>query len=286
MPAIGAPRSQHVPTAARNAAGRPQSGGLDNVALYIRIGHSLRNRISQGEWAPLAQLPTIGELATEYGVALVTVRQALNLLAADGLVSSTRGRGTFVCEGVTPVAHNPSLRAAINDRLALPENCAIKVLSRTTGRELPAHFVPQGATQFPEYAFIEKLHLQDGEPFSFISVMVARHLFERFPPGADAHAKVLKLILDQGRLRLSRSRIEIVVAYADDRMAGLLKCAPLAALVRIRTSRVDTKGRVVLCHDSYYRGDKFVYEVEEEGVELGRSSGLVLPATKPLRLPK
>jgi DNA-binding GntR family transcriptional regulator len=267
--------------AAARALLRPgnRANGLDKVALYIRTGHSLRNRIGQGEWAAGTQLPTISDLAKEYRVALVTIRQALQLLSAEGLISSTRGRGTFVCAGVKPVAQNPGLRAAINDRLAMPGNCSIKVLGRTFSSELPTHFVPAGTDQYPEYAIIEKLHLHDGEPFSYIKVMVARPIYQKFPKGADGRDKILKLILDQGRLKLRRSHLEIVLAYADDLMATLLHCAPLAPLVRIRTSRVDTQRKVVLCHDSYYRGDKFVYEVQEEGVELGRSSGVVLPST-------
>lgn len=262
----------------------PSSNSFDKVSLYVRVGHSLRNRIQQGEWAPNEQLPTIPALAKEYGVATITVRLALQLLTSEALVESMRGRGTFVRGDVRPASQSPGLRVAINDRLDLPDNCSIRVLNRTFSNELPAHFIPAGASQYSEYAIIEKLHLMEAEPFSYVKVMVARHIYERFPPGADEKVKILKLILDQGRLKLQRSLVQIVVSYADDEMAGLLKCAPLSALVRIRTSRVDTKGKVVMCHDSYYRGDKFIYEVEEEGVELGSSTSLVLPASIPMPL--
>lgn len=257
-----------------------RTSGIEKVSLYIRVAHSLRSRIHQGEWSAEHQLPTIGELAREYGVALITVRQALQLLSREGLVASTRGRGTFVCAGVTPLAQSPGLRAAINDRLDMPANASIRVLSRTFTSELPAHFVPAGAGQYPGYAIVEKVHVLEDEPISYMKVMVARQIYEKFPRGADKRDKILKLILAQGRLKLRRSHLELIVTYADDAMAAALQCAPLSALVRIRTSRIDTKGKVVLCHDSYYRGDRFVYEVEEEGVELGRSSGVVLPATK------
>lgn len=245
----------------------------------MRVGHSLRNRIQQGEWQPTEQLPVIGDLAKEYGVAPVTIRLALQQLSAEKLIESSRGRGTFVCANVQSAAQSPGLRVAINDRLELPDNCSIQVLNRTFSTTLPAHFVPTGAGQYPEYAIIDKVHSIDGQPFSYVKVMVARQIYEKFPPGGDQKAKILKLILDQGRLKLRRSHLQIVLSYADDAMAKLLQCSPLSALVRIRTSRVDTKGKVVLCHDSYYRGDKFIYEVEEEGIELGRSTGLVLPAT-------
>lgn len=256
------------------------SASFKKVALYIRVGHSLRNRIQQGEWAPEEPMPTIVELAKEYGVAPVTIRCAFQQLSAENLIESTRGRGTFVNPHVKPAAQSSGLRMAINDRLALPDNCSIQVLSRTRLASLPPHFVPEGVGQYSEYAAIEKVQSIDGEPYAYMKVMVARQVYAKFPEGADEKFKVLRLILDQGRLKLRYSHVQIVLHYADDAMAQLLGCAPLSALVRIRTSRVDTRGKVVLCHDSFYRGDKFVYEVEEESVELGRSTGLVLPSTK------
>lgn len=275
--AVRSGRPTNAPPVAAAVPAVPGTG-LEKVALYIRVGHSLRNRIAQGEWAANTQLPPIGELAREYGVALVTVRLAIQQLASEGLLVSTRGRGTFVCGHVKPIAQDVTLRAAINDRLSMPVDCSIRVLQRSVTSALPAHFVPEGAAQYPEYAIVEKLHLQDEDPFSHVTVLVARQLYDRFPPGADEQSKILKLILDLGRLKLARSHVEITLSYADDAMATLLRCAPLSALVRIRTSRIDTKGKVVLCHDAYYRGDKFIYQATEENVELGKSTGLVLPA--------
>lgn len=267
------------PSAAGNG-GAPSSASFDKVALYVRVGHSLRNRIQQGEWKPEDQLPTIPELVKEYGVAAVTVRLALQQLIAERLIESTRGRGTFVRADLRSTAQSPSLHMAINDRLELPANGSIQILQRTFSSSLPAHFVPSGTAQYPEYAILEKVQSIDGEPYTYVKVMVARKIYDKIEPGADEKSKLLKLILDQGRMKLRRSYVQIVLSYADDALANLLQCAPLSALVRIRTSRVDTRGKVVLCHESYYRGDKFVYEVEEDGIELGRSTSLVLPSTR------
>ncbi|MBN9426727.1 MAG: GntR family transcriptional regulator [Burkholderiales bacterium] len=256
-----------------------------NVALYIRVAHSLRTRIYDGEWPPHAQLPTIPRLAQEYNVALVTIRQAFAMLTAEGLISSRRGKGTFVREDVRPIAHNASLRAAINDRIALPPNCAISVLSRRRINELPAKFAVPDAERYPDYVVVEKLHLHEGEPFCYMEVMVAGKIYDRIPPRADETQKMLKLILDQGRMRLARSRIEMALSFASESMAEMLRCLPLAPLVRIRTSRIDVTGKVVLCHEAYYRGDKFHYEVEEEGIELAKSNSLIIPdAPDPLPL--
>jgi len=65
---------------------------------YQAIYASLRDRIIAGEWAPGSRLPAQQELADGFGVTLMTLRQALASLEADGLVWAARGRGTFVAD--------------------------------------------------------------------------------------------------------------------------------------------------------------------------------------------
>src|SRR5689334_19949452 len=66
------------------------------VPRYAQLSELLRRRIERGAWPPGTQLPTLEALMAEFAVARVTVRQAITLLARDGLVSAQRGRGTFV----------------------------------------------------------------------------------------------------------------------------------------------------------------------------------------------
>ena len=61
-----------------------------------RVYAALRERILGGELAPGAKLASHLELAAQFGVAPMTVRQVLGRLEAEGLVSRQSGRGTFV----------------------------------------------------------------------------------------------------------------------------------------------------------------------------------------------
>ena len=61
-----------------------------------RVYSALRDRIAQGEFGVGGQLPPHLELAAQYGVAPLTMRQVLARLAAEGVVSREQGRGTFV----------------------------------------------------------------------------------------------------------------------------------------------------------------------------------------------
>ena len=61
---------------------------------YAQLADVFRQRISRNRWPPGTKLPTLEALMREFDVARITVRQAMELLARDALVSAERGRGT------------------------------------------------------------------------------------------------------------------------------------------------------------------------------------------------
>jgi DNA-binding transcriptional ArsR family regulator len=66
----------------------------DPRPLWQQLAALLRGRIERGELAGRLEAETA--LAQHYGISRDTVRRALACLAGDGLIRSTRGRGTFV----------------------------------------------------------------------------------------------------------------------------------------------------------------------------------------------
>ena len=62
---------------------------------YLLLADSLLTDMRTGKIAPGDQLPTEQQLIGQYGVSRITVRAALNELAARGLIRRTPGRGTF-----------------------------------------------------------------------------------------------------------------------------------------------------------------------------------------------
>ncbi len=63
---------------------------------YVQIADHLRGQIEGGRYQPGDRLPSISALVAEYGSATETVRRALGVLRADGLVETHSTRGTFV----------------------------------------------------------------------------------------------------------------------------------------------------------------------------------------------
>lgn len=71
--------------------------------MYQQIAEDLRRQIEAGELPPDAQLPTEMELREKYQASRNTVRDAVKVLIARGLVETRPGQGTFVAQEIVPL---------------------------------------------------------------------------------------------------------------------------------------------------------------------------------------
>ena len=67
-----------------------------SVPIYVQIEDTIHSLIAAGQLRPGEQLPTIRELAANIRVNLNTVARAYFELDREGVISTQRGKGTFV----------------------------------------------------------------------------------------------------------------------------------------------------------------------------------------------
>ncbi len=70
-------------------------------ALYLQIARQVQQLVANGDLKLGDQLPTVRELATELRVNFNTVGRAYRLLDETRLISTQRGRGTYIWEEPT-----------------------------------------------------------------------------------------------------------------------------------------------------------------------------------------
>jgi len=87
------------------------STGGGNEQPSRRIAADLRDAIQRGDYQPGHQLPSGSSLMHQYGVARQTVQNAIDLLRAEGLVTSRAGAGVFVRQ-------RPTVRRLSRNRLS------------------------------------------------------------------------------------------------------------------------------------------------------------------------
>ena len=69
---------------------------MPRVPYTRRIVQDYRARIESGDLAAGVKLPTLDEIAAEYGCSLTPVKSAIRILEAMGLVETQPGKGMYV----------------------------------------------------------------------------------------------------------------------------------------------------------------------------------------------
>jgi DNA-binding GntR family transcriptional regulator len=94
----------------------PATSAIDKtspIPVYHQLTLVLRKKILSGEWAEGRKIPKEEDLASEYGVSRVTIRQAMDTLEKEGLISRQKRVGTFVQKVPQPVIHDFSLPSVL-----------------------------------------------------------------------------------------------------------------------------------------------------------------------------
>jgi CheY-like chemotaxis protein len=104
---------------------------------------ALREAILRGDYARGDRLPGYVELARQFGVAAVTVRQVLARLEQEGLLTRQQGRGTFVRAPVAPtvliVDDDPEMRALLRTYTTRAGRRVVEATGPAEALEILAH---------------------------------------------------------------------------------------------------------------------------------------------------
>ena len=82
-------------------AGKIKLDFRSNEPIYLQIARQVEQLVAKGELKLGDQLPTVRELATELRINFNTVGRAYHVLDETRLISTQRGRGTYIWEEPT-----------------------------------------------------------------------------------------------------------------------------------------------------------------------------------------
>ncbi len=84
-------------------------------ALYLQIARQVQQMVAGGELKLGDQLPTVRELATELRINFNTVGRAYHVLDETRLISTQRGRGTYIWEQPTEETMNKLKKKSLQE---------------------------------------------------------------------------------------------------------------------------------------------------------------------------
>jgi GntR family transcriptional regulator len=223
---------------------------------YHQVYLVLRQQLEEGRFA--AGVPPEMRLVEEFRVARVTVRRALEQLAADGLIDRAPGRGT------TPRAQSrprEPLTGLLKDIVSASPRTTVKVLQCEV---LPAS--EQVAAQLavalhtPVQKAVRVRSTAEG-PLSHITTHVPQSVARGFGRRELAKKPIL-VLLEASGVRIGRARQSISARLADATVAPLLGVEVGSALLSVQRLVFDVKERPVQWLQGLYRPDRYEYQMQ------------------------
>ncbi len=236
-----------------SVAGQFSGQFLDSpIPRYLQLADLFRQRIARGTWASGHRLPSLEALTDEFSLARVTVRQAIDILAREGLVSRQQGRGTFVT-GKPSSNRFISVVGSLAELARGYEDTQPKIMNIDENVGSPPLAADEG-TPASRYAFMRRLHCRDGHAYCVINIYLDERIFRRAPEKFRAKT-VIPILTAMKSVKIAQASQLLTIGTADMEIARLLELQIGAPVAEVRRIFVDNEGTVIYLAEVTYRGD-------------------------------
>ena len=228
--------------------------------LYSQIFALLKTKIETGDFAFNSKLPAEETLAGQLGVSRITVKRAMNELAAAGYVTRFRGRGTIVSHSshIPPVRGNYQTPMEHLRQLGLQTEIELKSIDVRMACEDVAKelFIPLDT----QVQVVERVRHLEGAAFSYIVNHTPLYVASKLKESDIAWRPFTVLLAEAGHEVVTAEQT-IIAETARGKMAQALMLAEGAAVLTIRRVLRDRTGKAVQFTISNYRADRYQYHM-------------------------
>ncbi len=219
---------------------------------YARIADSMRRRIARRTWQQGAKLPTNDALAAEFGVSRVTARQAVELLAREGLVEARQGRGTYVV-GAPPEDRWLRVETSLAALAEVYRDTSPEILNIEESNATPP-LQPADGEPAERYVFMRRVHSRGGEPYCVISIYLDEAVFRQAPERFRREV-VIPILTEMRRPAIAQARQTFSIGAADLDVSRHLRIPLGAPVAEVRRVFASEDRRVLYLGEVTYRGD-------------------------------
>ncbi len=229
------------------------------IPRYVQLADLFRQRVARGVWASGQKLPSLEQLVQEFDVARVTVRQAVDLLARDGVLSPQQGRGTFVT-GSGAEQRWLRVETTLADLIEVYRDTKPQLLNISESAAMPALAADDGKPA-QKYFYMRRVHSYQQRPYCVISIYLDHQVFRKAPVRFRRQV-VIPILVSLPGVKIARARQTLTISTADVEVAEHLKIpvnSPVAEVRRVFTAPDRT---VIYLGEVTYRGDFIHLEMD------------------------
>lgn len=227
---------------------------------YLQIAGILRNRILT-QMQPGDRIRPEVSLSSDFGVSRETIRQALEPLEKEGLISRSRGRGSFVAK--RPVSRPvEKLTGMVEDFMALRLKTHAKLLQKgvvKADEEVAGYLNLEKDTLIVR---IDRLRFLDEKPLAYHAAFLPAEIGARVLQEALEHTSIVYVLANTFRFAFHEDQQIIEADTADVMLAEYLGVPIGSPILLMRRIYITEGERPIAYFKSYYRPDRYVYTVK------------------------
>lgn len=228
-------------------------------AAYITIHNKIKDDIDLGIWKIGQRLPSERDLADDFGVSRMTLRQAITLLVEEGVLTRKVGSGTYVAS--TRVQEKMRGTTSFTEIIQLQGKIpSSKLLSytKTFPNEKERQMLQLDAKE--SIIRMERVRYADDLPVVYEVASIPERLIETFKK-EDVTNHFFKTMTDNG-YRIGKSHQTIFARLANNKVSKLLQIGKKQAILALRQVSYLEDGQAFEYVNSQYVGDRFEFYLE------------------------
>ncbi|MGE0296927.1 GntR family transcriptional regulator [Pseudonocardia sp.] len=256
---------------ARGTKARPLDRS-NPLPLWAQLQADLLRRLRAGAFED--HFPGEHELVADYQVSRHTVRDAMRRLREDGIVESSRGRGTWLRKQriEQPLGALYSLFRSVEAQ-GLEQRSVVRALDIRVDESAAARLDRPADTEF---VYLERVRLADGEPLALDRAWLPRAIAGPLVEADFTHSGLYDELANLTGTRLTGGSETITAVVLSAANRRLLKMPTGMAAFEVHR-RGCLRNQPVEWRETVVRGDRFCVTARwspHEGLRMGVSSGL------------
>lgn len=233
------------------------------MPLYEQVANELRQEILGNRYGEHGSIGTHTELANRFGVSMITIRRAVQILQEEGMVNIQQGRGTFVCRtSLVDHLHNLTATSLVMNTLQVKINVWVPLFEvcKTPSWMEESLRSAMGA----RCVHIQRVvSLQDsGLPFSYVEMYLPERFINRIFKADVEQSTVYQILQKRLGIVLGKGRQIMRASGATGETAQYLRLPENWPVMRIERKAYDNQGSLIEYMISSYESSKYSYEVE------------------------
>ena len=252
------------------------------LPVYHQIRRTIKHWILDKQYNPADKIPPENELANQFDVNRMTVRQALSSLVDEGLLIRKRGEGTFVTQNEALIENLNLKHIGITNELLLPLEKS-KTLTVEKSKIEPSLLVREKLKLKKSDRYVIRIKRDRLVPEGFRAFTIN---YLPLDIGNQMHEKalmkkpLLKIMEDDLKVKFTEAFQTIEASFADEETAKHLGIHPGNPVLSTERIMYAGKGRPVEVVNTIYASGQYKACLSLKRIKRGSSYDWICQITK------